>query len=259
MNNENRFQDFFNETRYIALKNHLYNYVLRKRCIERLFAREPFDRILEVGSGISPVMTKTNRIIYSELSFLAMKTLRDMQKRGWYVVADATHLPFKDGAVSHVVSSEVLEHIPDDEAVLNEMARVVKVNGRLIATFPHRKFYFAKDDRYVNHYRRYELGEMVQRLQALGLRTVTVQKVLGPLEKIFMMTAVTVFELTLRFRPKKADAQRTPGALLKFAQIPFALLNKLLAVIVHADATVMPQSLASCLLIEAEKTHYYSK
>ena len=73
-NRDNRFQDFFEEGKYVVFKNHFYNYLLRKRAIERILLREDAPLVLEIGSGISPVMTKTDRIVYSELSFLALKT-----------------------------------------------------------------------------------------------------------------------------------------------------------------------------------------
>jgi ubiquinone/menaquinone biosynthesis C-methylase UbiE len=74
-----------------------------------------------------------------------------------------------------------LEHLRNAQQALKEMARVMKPSGQLIITFPHRKFYFANDDCFVGHFRRYELHEMQDRLTGLGLRPVSIQKVLGPL------------------------------------------------------------------------------
>ncbi len=56
----NRFQDFFEESKYTLLKNYLYNYRLRKMAVEKCLHHENIKLILEVGSGISPVMTRTN-------------------------------------------------------------------------------------------------------------------------------------------------------------------------------------------------------
>jgi SAM-dependent methyltransferase len=95
------------------------------------------------------------------------------------VVADATHLPFKTGSFSQVICSEVLEHLPEDRSALREMASSMKTGGSLILTFPHRHSYFAGDDRFVSHYRRYELVEMKTNLDEAGLKTVEIQKVLG--------------------------------------------------------------------------------
>jgi 2-polyprenyl-3-methyl-5-hydroxy-6-metoxy-1,4-benzoquinol methylase len=118
----NRFQDFFEESKYTLLKNYLYNYLLRKMAVEKSLRHENIKLILEVGSGISPVMTRTNLIIYSDLSFTALQMLKHAYGNGLYVVADCMNLPFKSGAFSHTISSEVLEHLKDDRKALNELS-----------------------------------------------------------------------------------------------------------------------------------------
>ncbi|WP_051340789.1 class I SAM-dependent methyltransferase [Azospirillum halopraeferens] len=52
------------------------------------------------------------------------------------VQADLTDLPFPDAAFDMVVSSHVLEHVPDDRAALREIARVLKPSGRAVLMFP---------------------------------------------------------------------------------------------------------------------------
>ncbi len=42
------------------------------------------------------------------------------------VQGDALRLPFADGSFDRVIASEVLEHIPDDEAAMAELARVLR-------------------------------------------------------------------------------------------------------------------------------------
>ena len=140
--NTNRFQDFFKEGRYILLKNYLYNYLLRKMAVEKHLQNPAPGLILEVGSGISPVMTRTARIIYTDLSHTAIKILKQSLHRGGYVVADGAYLPFKSGSFSHTISSEVLEHLQDDQQAINEISRVMRPQGHFVVTFPHLKFYF---------------------------------------------------------------------------------------------------------------------
>jgi hypothetical protein len=55
------------------------------------------------------------------------------------------------------------------------MAAVIISGGSLILTFPHRRSYIAGDDRFVKHFRRYELGEMKTNLDEAGLETVEVR------------------------------------------------------------------------------------
>jgi SAM-dependent methyltransferase len=247
----NRFQEFFEDRRYVALKNHLYNYRLRKRAVERQAAHDGRGLVLELGSGLSPMMTGDRRVVYSDPSWLALHTLRQTQP-GWYVVADGTRLPFKSGAFDRAVCSEVLEHLADDRAAIRELARVMTPSGRLVVTVPHRKCYFAIDDRFVHHLRRYELSEFEERLRAAGLRAVLVQKVLGPLEKATMCAAVVCFSLVRRAWP---DANREPrrGAVAALPVLLFKWANRLYAGLAWLDARLMPRALAATLLIAAEK------
>jgi SAM-dependent methyltransferase len=49
---------------------------------------------------------------------------------------DATKLPFADGSFDVVITSEVLEHLQDDVAAIDEMVRVLAPGGRFAATVP---------------------------------------------------------------------------------------------------------------------------
>jgi SAM-dependent methyltransferase len=52
------------------------------------------------------------------------------------VNGDGTRLPFPDDTFDRIICSEVLEHIPDDDAALVELYRVLKPGGTLAATVP---------------------------------------------------------------------------------------------------------------------------
>ena len=59
------------------------------------------------------------------------------QHKHFYVQqADATCLPFADNSISHIICSEVLEHIENYTAVLREIQRVLKPNGVLAVSVP---------------------------------------------------------------------------------------------------------------------------
>jgi ubiquinone/menaquinone biosynthesis C-methylase UbiE len=49
---------------------------------------------------------------------------------------DALALPFADGEFDRVVASEVLEHIPNDIAAINELVRVLRPGGTMALTVP---------------------------------------------------------------------------------------------------------------------------
>ncbi|RZB35317.1 MAG: hypothetical protein SRB1_01085 [Desulfobacteraceae bacterium Eth-SRB1] len=249
----NRFQDFFEESKYTLLKNYLYNYRLRKMAVGKSLRRENIKLILEVGSGISPVMTGTRDIIYSDLSFAAIRLLKHSYGKGYYVVADGINLPFKSKAFSHTVNSEVLEHLKDDRKAIKELARVTGPSGKLVVTFPHKKSYFANDDRFVNHFRRYELFEMNERLKEAGFRPINIHKVLGPLEKITMCFVVYCFSLIQRLKSDKTTMTNSTSGLMNIFGKFFKWANRFYMLPAWIDAKIMPRSLSAVLLIKAEK------
>lgn len=252
MNNssDNRFQVFFETPAYTDLKNLLYNYRLRKRRVAERVSGD--GRILEVGSGLSPMIGAGRNVTYSDLSFTAMSALRKMTGKGFHVVADAGRLPFKSGAFQYAVCSEVLEHIQDDVQCIRELNRVLDDHGRLVITFPHRKAYFTNDDRFVAHFRRYEAEEMMKKLADAGFKTKHIDKVLGPLEKITMMMVIGVIEAGQWIRSgrrRKSGARLVPPWLHRL----FDISNRLYMALAWLDAKAVPRSLASVLLIFATK------
>lgn len=249
----NRFEDFFNDSKYFYLKNYLYNYLLRKKAVQRNIGHHiASDLILEIGSGISPV-TINDHTIYSDLSYTAMHYLKKQIGSGFHVVADGCNLPFKKNMFSHTVCSEVLEHIKNDADAMHEMARVMKKGGSLVITFPHRKAYFAIDDKYVNHFRRYEIPEMVTMLKTSGLTSPYIEKVLGPLEKITMYVTVKIFSFIQHRLDRKATVLLHGSAVSKAVYFIFQWLNNLYMIVAWIDARIMPRSLAAVLLIRAQK------
>ncbi len=244
---KNRFDDFFKESNYVALKNGLYNYRLRRRSVSRYLHRQQTRTILETGSGLSPVSNKTGQTVYTDLSFEALMVLKRFNPGGRYVAADCCRLPFKSNVFSHAISSEVLEHIPDDRAAVKEMARVVTQAGELVITFPHRKCYFARDDRYVKHYRRYEIEEMERLLKNSGFRIVEMEKVLGPIEKAVMLAAVFIYEI-LRKNSRPGNQNVSPR-LRYFLEKAFRWINTLVMAPVWLEARSLPVAFAAVLMI----------
>jgi ubiquinone/menaquinone biosynthesis C-methylase UbiE len=257
---DNRFQEFFGDDRYVGLKNHLYNYLLRRKAVGKALQGEKQFRVLEVGSGLSPVTDTGRQVIYSDLSLLALRTLKLSHGGGGHVVANAESLPFRTGTFSQVVASEVLEHLPDDQMAITEMVRVMSPLGCLVITFPQGRRYFASDDRFVRHYRRYDLGDMLALLENAGLRPILIRKVLGPLEKVTMCIAVAFFSILQKRRSTGHNARGTPTP-PGFATILYKWLfkwcNRAFTHVARLDAFIAPRFLSMVMLIKAVRKADY--
>lgn len=57
-----------------------------------------------------------------------------IQGRGVDVVGDAHHIPIKSSSFSVVLTTEMLEHVQNPQAVINEIERILKPGGKVILT-----------------------------------------------------------------------------------------------------------------------------
>ena len=91
---------------------------------------------------------------------------------------DATGLPFADASFDAVITSEVLEHVPDDTGALAELVRVLRPGGVFAVTvpswLPEKVNWMLSDDYHApavagGHVRIYSATELRAKLRAAGL------------------------------------------------------------------------------------------
>lgn len=200
----NRFDDFFRDKIYLALKKSLFNYRFRKWKIAKHVPAS--GSILDIGSGTAPVSPDLRRTVVADISEEAMRNVECASK----AVTSITAMSFDNASFDCVLCSEVLEHIPDDMKAVSELRRVLKPGGVLVVTVPFQKRYWAEDDEYVGHLRRYDPGELQQKLQANGFHRIQTYKLSGTIEQ-------WLTRRSLRSYQQGGGISRLPLGLLRLA------------------------------------------
>lgn len=235
-----RFDEFYENSNYIGHKRLLFNYLLRKTIVQR-YLRGSDPPILDVGSGIAPMVPNPSGVVLSDMSTPGMRIMR---REGYdCAVLDLEGLGLRSDSVQAIVCSEVLEHVRDDENALRELSRVLAPGGRLILTVPLHDFYWGRDDRIVGHFRRYQPCGLVGRLERLGLRVVRIQPVGSPAERALTLASVLLF---LKFDKGGAAWRRPPGRW-------FAVANTVVAWSLRLCAQLSPLAVSSIGLFECMK------
>ncbi|MFB3904750.1 MAG: class I SAM-dependent methyltransferase [Acidobacteriota bacterium] len=234
------FDSFYGNPNYIHHKRMLFNYLLRKGIIER-YLRDCEKPVLDIGSGIAPMVPAGPRMFLSDMSVPGM---RIMKAEGYLCsVLDIQRLGLRSSSFKTIVCSEVLEHIPEDDLALAELARVLAPGGRLIITVPLHRYYWSKDDEVVGHCRRYDPLELARKLARAGLEVRQVRAVGSVFERGLTLGSVLLF-LTLNRRGN--EWRRRPSHL-------FGAVNRVTARGLQLIARITPRALSSIGLFDCRK------
>ncbi|MCA1809610.1 MAG: class I SAM-dependent methyltransferase [Kiritimatiellia bacterium] len=131
----------------------------------------PGSRIINIGcgtGGMIPVLQEFGAVDSYDPSSEAVQICRE---RGLLStnLFDGMRLPCPDGAYDLAVALDVLEHIEDDEAALDEWKRVLKPGGRMLLTVPAYQWLWSSHDEALGHFRRYSASQLHRKLNRLGL------------------------------------------------------------------------------------------
>lgn len=97
-------------------------------------------RCLDLGSdnGVVSLLLRERGGSWAsgDLTEEAVASIRALVETDVHLV-DGARLPFEDAAFDRVAVVDMLEHVPDEEAFVAELARITRPGGRLVVNTPH--------------------------------------------------------------------------------------------------------------------------
>lgn len=204
---------------------------------------------LEIGCGtgfvlagireICPKLSIAGSEIYAEgLRFAAYRV-----PDAFFFQMDARRIPY-DSEFDVIGAFDVLEHIDEDEAVLEQMHQAVRLGGGIILTVPQHRFLWSKQDEFACHVRRYSRKELVNKVSRAGFEVTAATSFVSLLLPLMMAS---------RFL-KKNRMPKDPAEELRLSNLANGLLGVIMGVerqIIQAGARF---SAGGSLLLVARKT-----
>jgi len=138
---------------YSGKREFVRRWILRARPPQRE------DTLLDCGAGtgrFAHEMTAHCRVMVLDDHDEAIQLLRTRFNDDQILRLAGDRIPLPDRALEFVTALDVLEHVPDDKAVVSGFARLLKPGGLAVVTVPASMALWSDWDEVLHHYRRYD-------------------------------------------------------------------------------------------------------
>jgi SAM-dependent methyltransferase len=206
--------------------------------------------VLEVGCGTGNVLRHLERVcrhgqVIGLDAYLEGLRFARRRVRCPLIQADVHHPPFKTH-FDLIGIFDVLEHLPDDQSILQTLHRLLAPEGRLLITVPAHMSLWSYFDNAARHYRRYTQHTLRQALQASGFEVLYLTH--------YMAAIFPLVWLGRRLAGRRsADQGALAAAELKIVPLLNSLLTALLALEAPLIAAQARLPFGTSLLAIAQK------
>jgi SAM-dependent methyltransferase len=240
---ERRFQDTSNERYYGSEelhKNELFLTRYNSFIASQIYVEmDPLihAQVVDFGAGLGTIAKLMPELVQSSLICVELDPAlhSHLKLSGFKAVKSLEDITEPSNII---YSSNVLEHVEDDQAQLKEFYKCLTDKGQLILYLPALKACWSKMDEAVGHFRRYSKRDLIKKLSLAGFHVERVQYVdcIGVLASIFMR--VTKINVTAASSPARS--------LILYDKYVFPLSKRL-------DSLIFKRFLGKNLLVVARK------
>lgn len=212
------------EKMYAFEKNHWWFFTKRKlikQFIERFSINKKNLTILDLGCGTGAMLEELEILgkpfgidgSQNVLPALTVKKIKDV------ALMQAEHLGFKDKTFDVIIASDVLEHIREDGAVLEEINRVLKNQGLCIITVPAYQSLWSYHDVALHHLRRYNKKELQQKILSSKMDIAFISYFYCFTLPLLIILRMIKAGLGGSTKPVKSDTDRVPKPINRFLSL----------------------------------------
>ncbi len=130
--------------------------------------------ILDIGCGYGGMLEGLSRYGHAMGLEIYLESAKFSTHRGFggICLGSGYALPVRPNSLDLITLFDTIEHIEDDQRVINQCRESIRPGGHVMITVPAYQFLFSDNDRISHHFHRYTRGQLIKIVKAGGLEVV---------------------------------------------------------------------------------------